>query len=1272
MDNSSNTNFFDSEKNTIFGKIYLANVRNRLITELTNPSDIDCKRWVWELVQNAKDSIAGKNDKNLVDIKINVDKDLYIFKHNGASFTKKTLTALIYKFSEGKKNDGESTGRFGTGFLTTHSLSKTVKIKSNIINNNNGLPEGFSITLYREGDNDELLKGLENTEKSFTSPIDNDGWTSYEYKASTSRNIEAGKLGIQNFKENIAKVMLFCPEINTIELNENGKKFLIKGSEIIDSKFKGCKKITFQIEEENNIINKTFLYINIQEYNKELSERFGKDRDIRICCSIELDKENNIVYYPKSTLLFCSLPLIGSESHILPFIINSPDFEPDSERQSILLDGDEINQKTGKISDPGINKMILLKAKEIYRILIDYICQNGIKNRHLLLQGITNVPNVTKFFDSKWYEQNFIIPMREILLNFPIIWNGNKYIKITETFIPKINSYTKKDVQQKAYDFIAKICDNEVPTFEQSLIFENILWDDNKIKFFDIEDCIKKIENQSNINALTKIISNVWEWLDNFLLFIKEFHPDYLLNYAIIPNIDSELVKLNEELATFKNVPQNMKELLKKLEPKWTTNHIHKNIVSYSTGIYHDINFSVSKIRGSLNNNLSNILLLMHYIPKDQEEKYSKKREIIYDFCTIIWNEKMSEKKDGNQFPIELWNGIDDIIIKEVLEIVQNQKKLSEKYNIDVIKKFLEFLLEYYPRDINKYSILPNQNGIFSKKSNLHKDMDIPEVFKNCLKNYLDIDIKDELLDKRLNDIESLNLKEKKIFDYYDELKKFFQSPEEYQHNKNYYYRNYNNEYIPLHKKEEAAKILICIIPKENENKKDKELSDPQNMQRNLFKLYNIFTKNNLKIYEIDRNESNFKIWNYSNKYIYKIIQSAIEKRDNLFSLSKYIEKDEKETIQLLKNFIQFSKNGKIIINQNNELCEIKDLKNEGKDKDEKIPEELKDISLKLGNDIRKQLAHENMERPCQESLSYKDFCKIIDEAVIQKYKNLKNYSDEKFKESVNNLIEIYFDSIGEKESQEFFPEVFSIKENIILNVICDKETRKNMAKLGKSYNNIPKILDNPKMINLIMEGKLRDDDYQMIFNFLGKDNLNLKKNILTIDDKKVSISFNTESISEEKANFYKNTFNNIINYGDDFDFENPINKRTGNCGEAYIYELLINSKKFKKVTWKMLSEEGKGELFEYKGKKYYINPDGSHYDIVVETFEGYKYFIEVKSTRNEFGNKVPFYISKKQIEQMETVKFPQKYILAVVFDVMDNNPKHFFMSLAGDIDKNI
>lgn len=64
-----------------------------------------------------------------------------------------------------------------------------------------------------------------------------------------------------------------------------------------------------------------------------------------------------------------------------------------------------------------------------------------------------------------------------------------------------------------------------------------------------------------------------------------------------------------------------------------------------------------------------------------------------------------------------------------------------------------------------------------------------------------------------------------------------------------------------------------------------------------------------------------------------------------------------------------------------------------------------------------------------------------------------------------------------------------------------------------------------------------------------------------------------------------------------------------------------------------------------------------------METFEKSKLYIEVKSTKGKFGKKVPFYISCKQIEMMKSIKSPDKYILAVVFNVMDN-PKHFFMEL--------
>lgn len=57
----SKKNPFDKYMKNIFNKIYLANVGNRL-RELENPSNIDCKRWIWELIQNAKDSISGRKD----------------------------------------------------------------------------------------------------------------------------------------------------------------------------------------------------------------------------------------------------------------------------------------------------------------------------------------------------------------------------------------------------------------------------------------------------------------------------------------------------------------------------------------------------------------------------------------------------------------------------------------------------------------------------------------------------------------------------------------------------------------------------------------------------------------------------------------------------------------------------------------------------------------------------------------------------------------------------------------------------------------------------------------------------------------------------------------------------------------------------------------------------------------------------------------------------------------------------------------------------------
>ena len=105
-------------------KMYISNVSKRL-RELNQPTVTDKKRWIWELIQNAKDTIAGDPNRNSINVRIQIDGDEVTFIHDGNPFTLNARFGLLWKYSEAKENQ-ESTGRFGTGFLTTHCLSKVV------------------------------------------------------------------------------------------------------------------------------------------------------------------------------------------------------------------------------------------------------------------------------------------------------------------------------------------------------------------------------------------------------------------------------------------------------------------------------------------------------------------------------------------------------------------------------------------------------------------------------------------------------------------------------------------------------------------------------------------------------------------------------------------------------------------------------------------------------------------------------------------------------------------------------------------------------------------------------------------------------------------------------------------------------------------------------------------------------------------------------------------------------------------------------------------
>ena len=167
--------------------------------------------------------------KGNYDIILTIEDDYVIFQHDGNPFNGDSYLALLYKYSDGKKDNAESTGRFGTGFLTTHSLSKVVNIEGPIIDEKGNIC-GFEVTMYRDGKSDkELIEGMNKMEKEKKFWSDKKPkWTKFKYILKTQRNRESSILGVNNFKKNIILTMIFNKKFNNIELKEKNKNLIFK------------------------------------------------------------------------------------------------------------------------------------------------------------------------------------------------------------------------------------------------------------------------------------------------------------------------------------------------------------------------------------------------------------------------------------------------------------------------------------------------------------------------------------------------------------------------------------------------------------------------------------------------------------------------------------------------------------------------------------------------------------------------------------------------------------------------------------------------------------------------------------------------------------------------------------------------------------------------------------------------------------------------------------------------------------------------------------
>ena len=176
------------------------------------------KRWVWELLQNAQDATLGR----LTRIEINLTNGLLSFSHNGDSFKDSEIIHLVYHGSTKKDVDG-MTGKFGTGFLTTHMLSRKVMITGNM---EDEVP--FQFTLDRSGETYlDIKNAMDSSFDSYTesmmhtptNSLSNGFTTQFLYQLD-DEGARTARVGLQDLKRVAPIVLALNPKLDSIVLFE--------------------------------------------------------------------------------------------------------------------------------------------------------------------------------------------------------------------------------------------------------------------------------------------------------------------------------------------------------------------------------------------------------------------------------------------------------------------------------------------------------------------------------------------------------------------------------------------------------------------------------------------------------------------------------------------------------------------------------------------------------------------------------------------------------------------------------------------------------------------------------------------------------------------------------------------------------------------------------------------------------------------------------------------------------------------------------------------
>lgn len=710
------------------------------VNSLKNKDELQKTRWVWEFLQNAKDTDEGLG----VDIIFQLDEDRITISHNGAPFETKHLIALLYKKStKSLGGDDGTTGKYGTGFVTTHILNKKVQIVGIHKDKNSLTKRKFQLEIDRSSVSLEETKALIEMKNSIKITFDkinslasmpSEVINTYEHSFIYSLS-DASKHYAERGLDELEKNVIFTLLINkgdgvrkkiksiTISRNGNSKKYEIEPNK---SKILGLNYL-------NSGDNSGLLYIE-------------KDK---ITFGIPVE-ETNEGYALKSlenkAVLFKEFPLIGTEYFNLPVFIQHNDFRPTEPRDGIVTKRDD--EDVAEFTTDS-NRNCLLDFKNEYILFLEMIISAKVRNLHFL--ALSGLPTESKQYTGKeWYISNIQQPLREFLKGQELVSTvSSDLIKIEDAKFPSLNIADENSF----YKVVAGLLPEKVPvdssiSFWEELINQEIEnWPENIS--ISLEQLLSKLPEVIDTNKIISYdsLNVVYQYLSAINSTLGESFPIYL-------NEKNEL-KVRDEVKIYPKIDNEIKFVSKKLGRDLDLEFLNTKLGNDVPGIAH---FDLDDFYKKLNNEVisplqpenateEQVLAILHINTLFKTDK-AFKRENWLRIIRELMPKKFGEKKlvsidyDNYHLTAELWTA------KYICWLIQKENNINhfaKKYfeeNIDSTYDWLNRFLTYLndSRDdikgfLTRYNVVPTQeNGVFKSDSeNLFKE-DNPAYFDEELK----------------------------------------------------------------------------------------------------------------------------------------------------------------------------------------------------------------------------------------------------------------------------------------------------------------------------------------------------------------------------------------------------------------------------------------------------------------------------------------------------------------------------------------------------------